>query len=245
MHCMPAEIFQITLSDVPGDRLDMIASGPAAPDPSSFRDAAAILKKYGIPLSKDLESAIRTETPKSVQNASFHIAGNVAGLCAAAQKAAQKKGYISEVVTDRLAGEARTVGEKIVSYAADQINGSLTEKTKRCLIWGGETTVTVRGHGKGGRSQELALSAARKISGMKNIVILSAGSDGTDGPTDAAGAIVDTMTWEKISMAGAEPGKLLDENDSYTALSLSESLFRTGPTGTNVNDLILFLAENY
>ena len=126
--------------------------------------------------------------------------------------------------------------------ALDELGKSA--EAKRCLIWGGETTVKVKGSGNGGRSQELALAAAEKLSGSENIVILSAGSDGTDGPTDAAGGIVDGLTWEKISAAGREPMEMLEDNDSYNALSISGSLFKTGPTGTNVNDLVIALGEN-
>lgn len=241
-HCMPAEIFQITLSDVLGDRPDMIASGPAAPDPSTSDEALAVIKKYEISLSPVLESALRSETPKSLDNVSFRIAGNVAGLCQAAKKAAEKRGYISEIVTDRMEGEARLVGYMAAKRAlekSDRCGGA-----KKCLIWGGETTVKVKGSGKGGRSQELALAAAEKISGSKNIVILSAGSDGTDGPTDAAGGIVDGLTLEKIRNAGRDPLEMLEDNDSYSALKVAGALLKTGPTGTNVNDLILVLIEN-
>lgn len=240
IHCLPAEIFQITLSDVPGDRLDMIASGPAAPDPSSSQEALAILNKYNIPLYPDLESALRSETPKSLDNVSFEIAGNVAGLCLAAKMAADKRGYISEIVTDRLDGEARLAGYMAAELALDESGRS--GEAKRCLIWGGETTVKVKGSGKGGRSQELALAAAEKISGSGNIVILSAGSDGTDGPTDAAGGIVDGLTWEKIRSADRDPVEMLENNDSYNALEIAGALFKTGPTGTNVNDLVIALA---
>ncbi|MDY9921367.1 MAG: glycerate kinase [Synergistota bacterium] len=242
-HCMPAEIFQITLSDVPGDRLDMIASGPAAPDPSSSHDALAILKQYKIPLYPDLESALRSETPKSLDNVSFEIAGNVAGLCRAAKIAAEKRGYISEIVTDMMEGEAKLAGAIAAERALDASDSPVG--AKRCLLWGGETTVKVKGSGKGGRSQELSLAAAAKISGSGNIVILSAGSDGTDGPTDAAGGIVDGHTWEKIAQSGTDPSKLLDNNDSYNALLLSGDLFKTGPTGTNVNDLVIVLSASH
>ncbi|MEA4873496.1 MAG: glycerate kinase [Synergistaceae bacterium] len=245
IHCKPAEIFQITLSDVLGDKLDMIASGPAAPDPSSSQEALAILMKYGIPLSPELESALRSETPKSLDNVSFETAGNVAGLCRAAKKAAEKRGYTSKIVTEDLEGEARLTGAAVAGRAKEEMNRPGSGRAKRCLIWGGETTVKVTGNGKGGRSQELALAAAEMISGSENIVILSAGSDGTDGPTDAAGGIVDGLTWEKISTAGRKPMEMLEDNDSYNALSISGSLFKTGPTGTNVNDLVIALGENF
>ena len=241
-HCMPTEIFQITLSDILGDRPDMIASGPAAPDPSTSEEALAVIKKYEIPLSPELESALRSETPKSLDNVSFEIAGNLAGLCRAAKKAAEKRGYISEIVTERLEGEARLAGAMAAERALYESGRS--GEAKRCLIWGGETTVTVKGSGKGGRSQELALTAAEKISGSQNIVILSAGSDGTDGPTDAAGGIVDGLTWEKIRNAGRDPLKMLEDNDSYSALEVAGELLETGPTGTNVNDLIVVLIDD-
>ena len=242
VHCMPTEIFQITLSDILGDRPDMIASGPAAPDPSTSEEALAVIKKYEIPLSPELESALRSETPKSLDNISFEIAGNLAGLCRAAKKAAEKRGYISEIVTERLEGEARLAGAMAAERALYESGRS--GEAKRCLIWGGETTVTVKGSGKGGRSQELALTAAEKISGSQNIVILSAGSDGTDGPTDAAGGIVDGLTWEKIRNAGRDPLKMLEDNDSYSALEVAGELLETGPTGTNVNDLIVVLIDD-
>jgi len=245
IHCKPAEIFQITLSDVPGDKLDMIASGPAAPDPSSSQEALATLMKYGIPLSPNLESALRSETPKSLDNVSFEIAGNVAGLCHAAKKAAEKRGYISKIVTEDLEGEARLAGAAAAEHTGGEMKRSGSGKAKRCLIWGGETTVTVKGNGKGGRSQELALAAAEKISGSGNIVVLSAGSDGTDGPTDAAGGIVDGLTWEKIRAAGRDPVEMLKDNDSYNALAIAGALLKTGPTGTNVNDLVIFLVQDH
>ncbi len=244
VHCMPAAIFQITLSDVLGDRPDMIASGPAVPDPSTSGEALAVIKKYKIPLSPEIESALRSETPKSLDNVSFEIAGNIAGLCRAAKKAAEKRGYISKIVTESLEGEARLTGAAVAEHSKGEMNRPGSGKAKRCLIWGGETTVKVKGSGNGGRSQELALAAAEKLSGSENIVILSAGSDGTDGPTDAAGGIVDGLTWEKISAAGREPMEMLEDNDSYNALSISGSLFKTGPTGTNVNDLVIALGEN-
>lgn len=239
VHCMPAAIFQITLSDVLGDRPDMIASGPAVPDPSTSGEALAVIKKYKIPLSPDIESALRSETPKSLDNVSFEIAGNVTGLCRAAKIAAEKRGYISEIVTDRLDGEAKLAGYMAAERALDELGKSAG--AKRCLIWGGETTVSVKGNGKGGRSQEVALAAAEKISGSGNIVILSAGSDGTDGPTDAAGGIVDGLTWGKIRSVSRDPVEMLENNDSYNALELAGALLKTGPTGTNVNDLVIAL----
>ena len=243
IHCLPAHICQVTLSDVVGDSLNIIASGPAAPDLSTSEEALAVLKKYKIPILGILESALRSETPKSLSNVSYQIAGNVSGLCVAAKDAADKRGYSSKIITDRLEGEARIAGETIADLTLHEMRNGASSKTRSCMIWGGETTVKVKGRGKGGRSQELALAAAQKISGSECIVILSAGSDGTDGPTDAAGGLVDGLTWEKIRLNGNDPSKLLDENDSYNALKLSGSLFITGPTGTNVNDLVIVLTD--
>ena len=243
IHCLPAHIFQITLSDVIGDSLDIIASGPAASDLSTSEEALAVLKKYEIPVFARLESVLRSETPKSLSNVSYHIAGNLSGLCLAAKEAANKRGYSTKIVTDRLEGEARIAGETIADLTLHEMRNGASSKTRSCMIWGGETTVKVKGRGKGGRNQELALAAAQKISESECIVILSAGSDGTDGPTDAAGGLVDGLTWEKIRLNGNDPSKLLDENDSYNALKLSGSLFITGPTGTNVNDLVIVLTD--
>ena len=244
IHCLPAHIFQITLSDVIGDSLDIIASGPAASDLSTSEEALVVLKKYEIPVLGRLESVLKSETPKSLTNVSYHIAGNVSGLCLAAKEAADKRGYSTEIITDKLEGEARSAGEIAADLAIHKIRNDISQKIRSCMIWGGETTVKVKGRGKGGRNQELALAAAQKISGNNNIVILSAGSDGTDGPTDAAGGIVDGLTWKRIKLNGGDPSKLLDDNDSHNALKLSDSLFMTGPTGTNVNDLVIVLIDN-
>ena len=244
IHCLPAHIFQITLSDVIGDSLDIIASGPAASDLSTSEEALVVLKKYERPVLGRLESVLKSETPKSLTNVSYHIAGNVSGLCLAAKEAADKRGYSTEIITDKLEGEARSAGEIAADLAIHKIRNDISQKIRSCMIWGGETTVKVKGRGKGGRNQELALAAAQKISGNNNIVILSAGSDGTDGPTDAAGGIVDGLTWKRIKLNGGDPSKLLDDNDSHNALKLSDSLFMTGPTGTNVNDLVIVLIDN-
>ena len=241
LHCAPAKIYQITLSDVLGDRLDMIAAGPASSDPSTSEDALYVLEKYGMKVHEEILSAPGSETPKSLDNVTFRMAGNIAGLCRTAKRHAESRGYLTDIVTDRLEGEAAQAGRDIAKYALGEFS-SYGPGLKRCLIWGGETTVRVTGGGKGGRSQELALAAAEQISGKKGIVILSAGSDGTDGPTDAAGGIVDGSTWEKIRAAGCDPMKMLKDNDSYTALEAAGALFKPGPTGTNVNDLVIALA---
>ncbi len=243
LHCMPAKIFQITLSDVLGDRLDIIASGPAAPDPSTSEDALSILGKYGIRVPEEIVSAARSETPKSLENVSYHIAGNITEFCLAAKRAAERLGYLTDIVTDRLEGDAKKVGRSVAGRALAEL-ARYPSGSERCLIWGGETTVRVTGRGMGGRSQELALSAAEQISGIEGITILSSGSDGSDGPTDAAGGIVDGLTWEKIRSAGRNPAEMLEDNDSYNALDTAGALFKTGPTGTNVNDIVIVLIQN-
>lgn len=243
--CLPAKIFQIVLSDVIDDRLDIIASGPAVPDRSTSEDALSVMRKYGIPLCNDVISLLKSETPKEVNNVSTLIAGNVKGLCLAAKMAAEKKGYISHIVSDRIRGEARAAGEATAARALHEIEGMKNEMKKICMIWGGETTVNVKGSGKGGRSQELALAAAGKIAGISGTVVLSAGSDGSDGPTDAAGGIVDGFTWGKIRSAGRDPMEMLENNDSYSALEMAGALLKTGPTGTNVNDIVICLAESH
>lgn len=243
LHCMPAKIFQITLSDVLGDRLDIIASGPAAPDPSTSEDAMSVMGKYGIRVPQEIVSAAESETPKSLENVSYHIAGNITEFCLAAKRAAERLGYLTDIVTDRLEGDAKKAGRSVAGRALAEL-ARYPSGSERCLIWGGETTVRVTGRGMGGRSQELALSAAEQISGIEGITILSAGSDGSDGPTDAAGGIVDGLTWEKIRSAGRNPAEMLEDNDSYNALDTAGALFKTGPTGTNVNDIVIVLIQN-
>ena len=243
LHCMPAKIFQITLSDVLGDRLDIIASGPAAPDPSTSEDAMSVMGKYGIRVPQEIVSAAGSETPKSLENVSYHIAGNITEFCLAAKRAAERLGYLTDIVTDRLEGDAKQAGRSVAGHALAEL-ARYPSCSERCLIWGGETTVRVTGRGMGGRSQELALSAAEQISGIEGITILSSGSDGSDGPTDAAGGIVDGLTWEKIRSAGRNPAEMLEDNDSYNALDTAGALFKTGPTGTNVNDIVIVLIQN-
>ncbi len=240
LHCLPAEIFQITMSDVLGNSLDMIASGPAAPDPSKLEDALSVLEKYRIDAPGEMLLLPVSETPKSLNNVIYRMAGSITDFCRAAKEAAESRGYLAEIISEKLIGEAKQAGIDITRYTLYQ-RSKKHPASKRCLIWGGETTVKVTGGGKGGRSQELALAAAEQISGINGIVILSAGSDGTDGPTDAAGGIADGSTWGKISSAGRDPLEMLKDNDSYNALEAAGALFKTGPTGTNVNDIIIAL----
>ncbi len=242
-YVQPARVYAVVLSDVLGDRLDSIASGPAHPDGSTVQEALRIVDKYGLSFRPGLLEALGEETPKTLSNVSTVIAGSVSALCGAAEKAAKDLGYRPLLLTTTLNCEAREAGSFMASIAR-QIQGTGHPLQAPCaVILGGETVVHLKGKGKGGRNQELALAAALGIRGLKDTVLLSIGSDGTDGPTDAAGGLVDGQTGEAILSLGMDPESLLGENDSYRALDACGSLVRTGPTGTNVNDLAVLLCR--
>ena len=236
--CAPAWVLSIVLSDVVGDRLDMIASGPAYPDSSTCAEAQAIAEKYHLRLSDAARRCLAEETPKRADNVQTQIIGSVRLLCAAAAERCTQLGYAPEILTDSLDCEAREAGAELAKRALAQ--------TKRpcALIAGGETVVHVTGQGKGGRNQELALAAAEGIRGARDIVIFSAGSDGTDGPTDAAGGICDGETAVRLDAAGYPIQRALEENNAYHALKLADALLITGPTGTNVNDVAVALCAD-
>ncbi|MEN3009240.1 glycerate kinase [Pseudothermotoga sp.] len=238
----PARVVCLILSDVLGDKLDVIASGPAHPDSSTSQQALEILKKYSISVDENILKELSEETPKDLSNVESHIIGSVKIACEKAVEVAKSLGYNSTILTTNLDCEAKEAGFFIASIAKEMILHDRPLKKPCALVLGGETVVRVKGKGKGGRNQELALSAAIKIAGLENIVICSVGTDGTDGPTDAAGGLVDGRTVERIKKAGFDPMKFLEENDSYNALKIAKDLLVTGPTGTNVNDLILILA---
>lgn len=237
LHCAPAKIFSVVLSDIIGDPLDMIASGPAYPDSSTSNDALNIVGKYGLKLSRAALDCLKTETPKEITNVTTEITGSVRELCLAASDACRKLGYEPLILTDCLSCEARDAGKML----ADKILENQNPEKPLAFIAGGETVVHITGSGKGGRNQELALSAAQYISGIKNAAVFSVGSDGTDGPTDAAGGYVDGDTAQKLSSLGIEISSALRNNDSYNALSACGGLIFTGPTGTNVNDVSIAL----
>lgn len=236
-HCAPAQVFSIVLSDIVGDPLDMIASGPACPDRSTCAQALAITEKYRLCLSPHARALLCQETPKTLTNVTTKITGSVRALCAAAEKECRALGYEPFLLTDCLTCEAREAGSFLASVARTHAG----EGRSLAFLAGGETVVHFTGNGKGGRDQELALSAALGIEGISNVLIASAGSDGTDGPTDAAGGIVDGGTAAEMRLHGADPARALADNDSYHALKSAGSLFFTGPTGTNVNDIALVL----
>ncbi len=235
-HVFPAKVFGIVLSDIISSRLDMIASGPTVPDSSTCEEAALIVKKYSLTLTEKQKELLKRETPKAISNATHTVSGSVSELCASAARAAKSLGYDAYIMTDSMDTEARGAGELIGSVAAKL---SRERRAPLCLIFGGETVVHLKGNGIGGRNQELALSAAKYVSGIDNVAVFSVGSDGTDGPTDAAGGYVDGNTYAAIP----DYEKLLDNNDSYSALKMSDGLIFTGPTGTNVNDFAAILIK--
>ena len=236
-HCAPAHVFSIVLSDILGDPLDMIASGPAHPDTSTAEDAHAVVQKYGLHLSKEAAALLDAPLPTALPNVETHITGSVRELCAAAARAAERRGYTPVLLTDQLDTEARAAGQFLACIARTHAG----DGTSYAYIAGGETIVQLVGKGRGGRNQELALAAADGIAGRDNIAVFSIGSDGTDGPTDAAGGYVDGDTAAALARTGMDAATALAENDSYTALNAVDGLIITGPTGTNVNDVAVVL----
>ena len=239
LACAPAQVYAVILSDIIGDPLDMIASGPAYPDSSTMEDAVRIAKKYSLVLSDNAQSCLRNETPKKLRNVESQITGSVNVLCQAAAKAAMKMGYEPCILTASLQCQAREAGSFLASIA--QYHQS-SEKSL-CFIAGGETVVHITGTGKGGRNQEIALSAAQGIAGLTDTAVFSLGSDGTDGPTDAAGGYADQDTLHKLKEQGLSVHEVLQDNDAYHALKKVDGLIMTGPTGTNVNDLTVLLIK--
>ncbi len=249
----PAMVVALILSDVIGDRLDVIASGPTAPDASTYAEALAVIAKYDlfssappavIKLLQDGAAGAAPETPKKdhpVFEATENIivGSNRLALQAALAKAGEL-GFEARIISSDVTGEAREIGRRMACEAAELLHDQ-QQKKPVCLISGGETTVTVTGNGVGGRNMELALSFAQEIDGIDKITLLSAGTDGTDGPTDAAGAIVDGTTTAKAKAMGLDPETYLENNDSYTFFKKTGDVFMTGPTGTNVMDIQLIM----
>jgi glycerate-2-kinase len=252
----PATALTLIISDVVGDRIDAIASGPTAPDPTTYHDSENVLKKYD--LWSQIPETARTiitdglsgsilDTPKRnckvfkrVHNV---IVGNNRPSCLAAASVLTKAGYRTEVLCIQISGEAREAGRILGSVARDIRDNGLPYPAPAALVAGGETTVTVRGKGRGGRNQELALAAAVKISGSEGIVVGSFATDGIEGRTDAAGAVVDGSTITRGLKLGMDPDEYLRNNDSYRYFSKLNDLVITGPTGTNVNDITILAAD--
>lgn len=241
--CAPAHVFMVVLSDVLGDRLDSIASGPAAPDMSTSDEALAIVKKYGLKVKPELMEILAKETPKTLDNVTATITGSVTELCRAVSELASKKGYTPLTLTTTLTCEAREAGSFMAGIAREVKTSGCPVKAPCAIIAGGETVVHLTGKGLGGRNQELALAAAEGISGIDGVIVASLGSDGTDGPTDAAGGIVDGNTAKVLREKGITIPDVLRNNDAYNALKQADALLMTGPTGTNVNDVSVVLIE--
>ena len=239
LACAPAKVLSIVLSDILGDPLDMIASGPAYPDSSTCKQAKNIAAKYELKFSPDAEKLLNEETPKELHNVETHINGSVRELCAAAAAAAQKLGYDPIILTDQLCCEAREAG----SFLASILKSHFQSDKSLAFIAGGETIVHLTGHGLGGRNQELALAAAPGIADIPGAAVFSVGSDGTDGPTDAAGGYVDGETCAALAERGISVFDMLRDNDAYHALQAVSGLIVTGPTGTNVNDVAVALLK--
>jgi len=235
--CAPAHVFSIVLSDILGDPLDMIASGPAYPDSSTCEQAVAIAEKYNLKLTDEAKELLTKETPKELSNVTTLITGSVRELCVAAAAECEKLGYEPVLLTDQLCCQAKEAG----SFLASVLKTHAQDGKNMAFLAGGETVVHLTGKGRGGRNQELALSAAAGIEGNASMAVFSVGSDGTDGPTDAAGGYADGDTAAALREKGLEVYKVLQDNDAYTALKTVDCLVFTGPTGTNVNDVAVAL----
>ena len=235
--CAPAQVFAVVLSDILGDPLDMIASGPACPDSSTCAQALSIAQKYGLRLSQEALALLHKETPKALSNVTTQITGSVRELCRAAGETCRALGYEPVLLTDLLACQAKEAGSFLASILRTHAGGG----KRLAFIAGGETVVVLTGKGKGGRNQELALAAAEGIDGLDGAAVFSVGSDGTDGPTDAAGGYADGSTAQALREQGISISQTLRDNDAYHALEACGGLIITGPTGTNVNDVAVAL----
>ena len=239
LWCAPARVEAVILSDVLGDPVDMIASGPAAADPVTAEEAQAIAAKYGVDSDPHIRELLAQETPKDVPNVHTQIIGSVRELCRAAAQEAQQLGYEPIYLTDRLNCEARDAGR----WLSQELRRYAGQGKRVALLAGGETVVHVTGTGLGGRTQELALASAELLSGVTGAALISVGSDGTDGPTDAAGGYADGDSLSELKKAGVDYHASLNNNDAYHALKAIGNLIITGPTGTNVNDIAIGLVD--
>jgi hydroxypyruvate reductase len=255
LRARPATVVSLILSDVIGDRLDVIGSGLTSYDPSTFEDAERVLRKYN--LLERVPASVRDrlregcnghipETPKSINTFSDGVYNLIVGsnrlAIEAAADAARSLGYNTAILSSTLQGETRVVARAHAEILREVISSGNPVQRPACLLSGGETTVSVRGSGTGGRNQEFSLAAALAVSGLRNTVVLAAGTDGTDGPTDAAGAVVDGTTAARAGARGFSLIDHLDRNDAYPLLDAVDDLLRTGSTGTNVMDLNIMLA---
>ena len=245
----PARLVTLAISDVVGSPLDVIGSGPGVPDTTTFAQAVAVLRKHRVPAPEAVMAHLQAgaagmmpETPKpgdpAFRRASAHVVASVRDALAGAALAAEELGYRAEIVASDLQGEARDAARGIAALARRRRG---EHEAPLALLFGGETTVTVRGEGRGGRNQELALALALEIAGEYGTVAATLGTDGVDGPTPAAGAVVDSGTVARARERGADARASLDRNDSHTFFRATGELVVTGPTGTNVGDVVLVL----
>ena len=252
----PARMNVLLVSDVIGDPLDVIGSGPAAGDSSTFAEAKAYLQRYGVfreipeAIRKRIASGCQHEIPdtpapgdKIFRRVNHHIVANNKIALEAAYNKAKSMGYAVEMRTTSLSGEASEAGKSIAGDAKRILGDSRKKHAPTCLLYGGETTVQVLGDGLGGRCQELALSFAIEIRGYENVCLLAAGTDGRDGPTEAAGAIVDGRTAKITQNQGLDPNVFLRNNNSYNFFRRRRACMFTGPSGTNVMDLMIVLVN--
>lgn len=238
--CAPARIYSIVLSDIIGDPLDMIASGPACVDTSTCQDALDIINRYEINMSDEALQLMKIETPKEITNVVTKITGSVTDLTEACKRACIELGYEPFILTDQLDCEAAEAGR----FLAAILRTHAKKQRNLAFIAGGETVVRLKGNGLGGRNQELALAACPGIADLQGGAIFSFGSDGTDGPTDAAGGYVDYESKKEMDEARLDIYAYLENNDSYHILEEIGGLIVTGPTGTNVNDVSVALLKN-
>ncbi|HEX9017299.1 MAG TPA: glycerate kinase [Chloroflexota bacterium] len=251
----PATVISLILSDVVGNPLDMIASGPTVPDTTTFEDAWRVIEQYGLaneipqPIRARLEAGLRGEIPDTLKEGdpifakvqTVVVASNELAA-EAAMESARQRGFNTILLSTFVEGEAREIGKLHAAVAKEIARYGRPLPRPACLISGGETTVTVRGEGKGGRNQEMALSAAIKIAGLADVMVLCAATDGSDGPTDATGAIAEGSTVARAREAGLDPADFLARNDAYHFFEVLGDLVKTGPTNTNVNDLAFVFA---
>lgn len=253
----PATVISLILSDVVGDDLDVIGSGPTVPDSSTFQETEQILKRYeiwdqlAVSIRDHIQKGVRGEiedTPKSeavaFQRCSSVLVGTNLQAMLAAGNEAERLGYRSLILSTKVEGEAREVAKVHAAIAKEIVSSKNPISPPACVLFGGETTVTLQGDGKGGRNQEYALASALALEGQDNVVVLSGGTDGTDGPTDAAGAIADGTTVARARQRGIDPGEYLRRNDSYNFFKQLDDLVITGPTRTNVMDIYMLLIQS-
>lgn len=250
----PARVVALVVSDVVGSPPEVIASGPTVPDPTTYADALEVLRAYAVEVPPAVRAHLQAgaageipETPKpdglAFGRVSTHVVARNRDALEAAAREAERLGYRATVVSDTMEGEARAVGAEVAALAWGAHAEGASGRLPAAFLLGGETTVTVRGPGRGGRSQELALSAAVELDGEPGVIVAAMGTDGTDGPTDAAGAVVDGTTVARGRERGVDARAALDRNDAYPFLRATGDLLVTGPTGTNANDLVLVLVD--